>query len=78
MCLGGLEAPCNNRGTCDDKIGGSGICNCSQEFIGTGCELCAPGRFGPECRGTGRGSTEGPGWAGAVPQGLRDRGEGLG
>ncbi|OWK63486.1 Stabilin-1, partial [Lonchura striata] len=46
----GLEAPCNNRGTCDDKIGGSGICNCSQEFIGTGCELCAPGRYGPECR----------------------------
>uniref|UniRef100_A0A8C3UUP6 Stabilin 1 n=1 Tax=Catharus ustulatus TaxID=91951 RepID=A0A8C3UUP6_CATUS len=49
-CPGGLEAPCNNRGTCDDKIGGSGICNCSQEFIGTGCELCAPGRYGPECR----------------------------
>uniref|UniRef100_A0A8C3QQ22 Stabilin 1 n=1 Tax=Cyanoderma ruficeps TaxID=181631 RepID=A0A8C3QQ22_9PASS len=49
-CPGGLETPCNNRGTCDDKIGGSGICNCSQEFIGTGCELCAPGRYGPECR----------------------------
>uniref|UniRef100_A0A8C3H2Z2 Uncharacterized protein n=1 Tax=Corvus moneduloides TaxID=1196302 RepID=A0A8C3H2Z2_CORMO len=49
-CPGGLEAPCNNRGTCDDKISGSGICNCSQEFIGTGCELCAPGRYGPECR----------------------------
>uniref|UniRef100_A0A8C5J7C1 Stabilin 1 n=1 Tax=Junco hyemalis TaxID=40217 RepID=A0A8C5J7C1_JUNHY len=49
-CPGGLEAPCNNRGTCDDKIGGSGVCNCSQEFIGTGCELCAPGRYGPECR----------------------------
>uniref|UniRef100_A0A803V533 Stabilin 1 n=1 Tax=Ficedula albicollis TaxID=59894 RepID=A0A803V533_FICAL len=49
-CPGGLEAPCKNRGTCDDKIGGSGICNCSQEFIGTGCELCAPGRYGPECR----------------------------
>uniref|UniRef100_A0A8C0VXC4 Stabilin 1 n=1 Tax=Cyanistes caeruleus TaxID=156563 RepID=A0A8C0VXC4_CYACU len=49
-CPGGLEAPCNSRGTCDDKISGSGICNCSQEFIGTGCELCAPGRYGPECR----------------------------
>lgn len=57
--------PCNNRGTCDDKIGGSGICNCSQEFIGTGCELCAPGRYGPECRGTA-----GQGWAGAAGQGM--------
>uniref|UniRef100_A0A8C5T943 Stabilin 1 n=1 Tax=Malurus cyaneus samueli TaxID=2593467 RepID=A0A8C5T943_9PASS len=24
-CPGGLEAPCNNRGTCDDKIGGAGL-----------------------------------------------------
>uniref|UniRef100_A0A8C5J9I8 Stabilin 1 n=1 Tax=Junco hyemalis TaxID=40217 RepID=A0A8C5J9I8_JUNHY len=58
-CPGGLEAPCNNRGTCDDKIGGSGVCNCSQEFIGTGCELCAPGRYGPECRGTANGVCNG-------------------
>ncbi|XP_010146410.1 PREDICTED: stabilin-1, partial [Eurypyga helias] len=49
-CPGGLEAPCGNRGTCDDKISGSGRCNCSQAFIGTSCELCAPGRFGPDCR----------------------------
>ncbi|PKU35306.1 stabilihypothetical protein [Limosa lapponica baueri] len=49
-CPGGLEAPCSNRGTCDDKIGGSGRCNCSQAFIGTSCELCAPGRYGPDCR----------------------------
>ncbi|XP_075015285.1 stabilin-1 isoform X2 [Calonectris borealis] len=49
-CPGGLEVPCSNRGTCDDKIGGSGRCNCSQAFIGTSCELCAPGRYGPDCR----------------------------
>uniref|UniRef100_A0A8B9GIG8 Stabilin 1 n=1 Tax=Amazona collaria TaxID=241587 RepID=A0A8B9GIG8_9PSIT len=49
-CPGGLEAPCGNRGTCHDKIGGSGRCNCSQAFIGTSCELCAPGRYGPDCR----------------------------
>ncbi|NXS59062.1 STAB1 protein, partial [Brachypteracias leptosomus] len=49
-CPGGLEAPCGNRGTCDDKISGSGRCNCSQAFIGTSCELCAPGRYGPECQ----------------------------
>uniref|UniRef100_A0A8C6JBN5 Uncharacterized protein n=1 Tax=Melopsittacus undulatus TaxID=13146 RepID=A0A8C6JBN5_MELUD len=49
-CPGGLEAPCSNRGTCHDKIGGSGQCNCSQAFIGTSCELCAPGRYGPDCR----------------------------
>ncbi|XP_053932500.1 stabilin-1 isoform X1 [Cuculus canorus] len=48
-CPGGLEAPCSNRGTCDDKIGGSGRCNCTQAFIGTNCELCAPGRYGPDC-----------------------------
>uniref|UniRef100_A0A8C3BMF8 Stabilin 1 n=1 Tax=Cairina moschata TaxID=8855 RepID=A0A8C3BMF8_CAIMO len=49
-CPGGLEAPCGNRGTCDDKIRGSGRCNCSQAFIGTSCELCAPGRYGPNCQ----------------------------
>ncbi|NXU52032.1 STAB1 protein, partial [Turnix velox] len=49
-CPGGLEAPCSNRGTCDDKIGGSGRCNCSLAFIGTSCELCAPDRYGPDCR----------------------------
>lgn len=52
-CPGGLEAPCGNRGTCDDSISGSGRCNCSQAFIGTSCELCAPGRYGPQCRGMG-------------------------
>ncbi|OXB72361.1 UNVERIFIED_CONTAM: hypothetical protein H355_005430 [Colinus virginianus] len=50
-CPGGLEAPCGNRGICDDKISGSGRCNCSQAFIGTSCELCALGRYGPQCRG---------------------------
>ncbi|XP_059572069.1 stabilin-1 isoform X2 [Alligator mississippiensis] len=50
VCPGGLEAPCSNRGICDDRIGGSGQCNCTTAFIGTACELCAPGRYGPECK----------------------------
>uniref|UniRef100_A0A663EVS1 Stabilin 1 n=1 Tax=Aquila chrysaetos chrysaetos TaxID=223781 RepID=A0A663EVS1_AQUCH len=49
-CPGGPEAPCGNRGTCEDKISGSGRCNCSQAYIGTSCELCAPGRYGADCR----------------------------
>uniref|UniRef100_A0A8C3P8H3 Stabilin 1 n=1 Tax=Chrysemys picta bellii TaxID=8478 RepID=A0A8C3P8H3_CHRPI len=50
VCPGGLEAPCSNRGTCDDRINGSGRCNCTEAFIGTACELCAPGRYGPGCQ----------------------------
>ncbi|XP_060621848.2 stabilin-1 [Anolis sagrei] len=50
VCPGGLEAPCNNRGTCDDGQRGSGHCNCSSAFIGTACEHCSPGRYGPECK----------------------------
>uniref|UniRef100_A0A8C0H5Q2 Stabilin 1 n=1 Tax=Chelonoidis abingdonii TaxID=106734 RepID=A0A8C0H5Q2_CHEAB len=50
VCPGGLEAPCSNRGTCDDRISGSGRCNCTEAFIGTACELCAPGRYGPDCQ----------------------------
>uniref|UniRef100_A0A8C4WPY8 Stabilin 1 n=1 Tax=Gopherus evgoodei TaxID=1825980 RepID=A0A8C4WPY8_9SAUR len=50
VCPGGLEAPCSNRGTCDDRINGSGRCNCTEAFIGTACELCAPGRYGPDCQ----------------------------
>ncbi|KAJ7316744.1 hypothetical protein JRQ81_002906, partial [Phrynocephalus forsythii] len=50
VCPGGLEAPCNHRGTCDDGQGGSGHCNCSTAFLGTACEHCAPGRYGPECK----------------------------
>ncbi|XP_075795497.1 stabilin-1 isoform X2 [Pelodiscus sinensis] len=50
VCPGGLEAPCSNRGTCSDRSGGSGRCNCTEAFIGTACELCAPGRYGPDCQ----------------------------
>uniref|UniRef100_A0A803TKA8 Stabilin 1 n=1 Tax=Anolis carolinensis TaxID=28377 RepID=A0A803TKA8_ANOCA len=50
VCPGGLEAPCNNRGTCDDGQMGTGHCNCSAAFIGTACEHCSPGRYGPECK----------------------------
>ncbi|XP_062977667.1 stabilin-1 [Elgaria multicarinata webbii] len=49
VCPGGLEAPCSNRGTCEDGLSGSGRCNCSAAYIGTACEHCSPGRYGPEC-----------------------------
>uniref|UniRef100_A0A670YC37 Stabilin 1 n=1 Tax=Pseudonaja textilis TaxID=8673 RepID=A0A670YC37_PSETE len=49
VCPGGLEAPCQNRGTCDDGFKGSGQCNCSAAFVGVACELCAPGYYGADC-----------------------------
>uniref|UniRef100_A0A8D2LJL2 Stabilin 1 n=1 Tax=Varanus komodoensis TaxID=61221 RepID=A0A8D2LJL2_VARKO len=50
VCPGGLEAPCSNHGTCDDGHPGSGRCNCSAAYIGTACEHCSPGRYGPDCK----------------------------
>ncbi|XP_066469618.1 stabilin-1 [Tiliqua scincoides] len=50
VCPGGLEAPCGNRGKCNDGIGGSGQCVCNMTFLGTACEHCAPGYYGPECK----------------------------
>ncbi|KAM3848234.1 stabilin-1 [Vipera latastei] len=50
VCPGGLEAPCQNRGTCNDGHKGSGQCNCSASFVGVACELCAPGYYGPDCK----------------------------
>ncbi|XP_054832208.1 stabilin-1 isoform X3 [Eublepharis macularius] len=50
VCPGGLEAPCSNHGKCDDGMHGSGRCSCHEAFFGTACELCVPGRYGPECK----------------------------
>uniref|UniRef100_A0A8C8VGW1 Stabilin 1 n=1 Tax=Pelusios castaneus TaxID=367368 RepID=A0A8C8VGW1_9SAUR len=50
VCPGGLAAPCSNRGSCADRIDGSGRCNCTEAFMGTACELCAPHRYGPGCQ----------------------------
>ncbi|XP_030061356.1 stabilin-1 isoform X1 [Microcaecilia unicolor] len=49
VCPGGFEAPCSNRGACDDGISGSGDCSCNNGFDGTACELCVSGRYGPDC-----------------------------
>ncbi|KAM8930744.1 stabilin-1 [Pelodytes ibericus] len=49
VCPGGLEAPCNNHGQCDDGMKGTGLCNCSTGFIGSACELCSAGRYGSHC-----------------------------
>ncbi|XP_015276350.1 PREDICTED: stabilin-1 [Gekko japonicus] len=50
VCPGGLETPCSNRGRCDDGFHASGRCICNEPFIGTACELCMPGRYGPDCK----------------------------
>ncbi|XP_062914458.1 stabilin-2 isoform X2 [Mobula hypostoma] len=48
-CPGGAENPCNSHGVCDDQLTGSGNCTCKPGFKGSACELCLPGRWGPEC-----------------------------
>ncbi|XP_058597564.1 stabilin-2 isoform X1 [Neofelis nebulosa] len=52
-CPGGADAPCNNRGVCLDQYSGIGECKCHTGFNGTACELCLPGRFGPDCQPCG-------------------------
>uniref|UniRef100_A0A8C5XB62 Stabilin-2 n=1 Tax=Microcebus murinus TaxID=30608 RepID=A0A8C5XB62_MICMU len=52
-CPGGPETPCNNRGVCLDHYSATGECKCNTGFNGTACELCWPGRFGPDCQPCG-------------------------
>ncbi|CAN9512050.1 unnamed protein product [Ophioblennius macclurei] len=49
VCPGGLEAPCGNRGSCDDGFTGKGYCRCNYGFKGTSCELCARNYYGANC-----------------------------
>lgn len=49
-CPGGPDTPCNNRGVCLDQYWSTGECKCNMGFNGTACELCWPGRFGPDCQ----------------------------
>ncbi|KAM5173513.1 stabilin-2 [Callospermophilus lateralis] len=49
-CPGGPDTPCNNRGVCLQEYSATGQCQCNIGFNGTACELCWPGRFGPECQ----------------------------
>ncbi|XP_045147126.1 stabilin-2 [Echinops telfairi] len=49
-CPGGPDTPCNNRGVCHDQYWATGECQCNMGFNGTACELCWPGRFGPDCQ----------------------------
>lgn len=51
-CPGGPDTPCNNRGVCLDQYWSTGECKCNTGFNGTACELCWPGRFGPDCQRT--------------------------
>uniref|UniRef100_A0A8C9BB91 Stabilin-2 n=1 Tax=Phocoena sinus TaxID=42100 RepID=A0A8C9BB91_PHOSS len=52
-CPGGPDTPCNNRGVCLDQYSPAGQCKCNTGFNGTACELCWPGRFGPDCQPCG-------------------------
>ncbi|OBS70293.1 hypothetical protein A6R68_01160, partial [Neotoma lepida] len=52
-CPGGPDTPCNNRGVCRDLYSTEGQCQCNTGFNGTACELCLPGRFGPDCQPCG-------------------------
>ncbi|XP_061273099.1 stabilin-2 isoform X2 [Bos javanicus] len=52
-CPGGPDTPCNNRGICLDPYSPSRQCQCNSGFNGTACELCWPGRFGPDCQPCG-------------------------
>ncbi|KAM6153254.1 stabilin-2 [Erethizon dorsatum] len=49
-CPGGPDTPCNNRGVCLELYSAEGQCRCNTGFNGTACELCWPGRFGPDCQ----------------------------
>uniref|UniRef100_A0A8C5D8R9 Stabilin 1 n=1 Tax=Gouania willdenowi TaxID=441366 RepID=A0A8C5D8R9_GOUWI len=49
VCPGGVEAPCDLHGNCDDGIRGSGVCDCHKGFRGSACELCAKGFYGLNC-----------------------------
>ncbi|XP_062989466.1 stabilin-2 isoform X2 [Elgaria multicarinata webbii] len=49
-CPGGPEAPCNDRGSCDEGYAGTGQCTCHGGFNGTACELCLPGKYGTDCK----------------------------
>ncbi|KAM9361358.1 stabilin-1 [Symphorus nematophorus] len=49
VCPGGVEAPCNFHGDCEDDVRGSGRCNCHKGFRGVACELCLSGNYGPNC-----------------------------
>uniref|UniRef100_A0A8C6W213 Stabilin-2 n=1 Tax=Nannospalax galili TaxID=1026970 RepID=A0A8C6W213_NANGA len=52
-CPGGPDTPCSNRGVCHDQYSITGQCQCNTGFNGTACEMCWPGRFGPDCQPCG-------------------------
>uniref|UniRef100_H3CCR8 Stabilin 2 n=1 Tax=Tetraodon nigroviridis TaxID=99883 RepID=H3CCR8_TETNG len=49
-CPERADTPCSGHGACSDGLGGTGVCSCQQPgFVGTSCEDCTPGRYGPTC-----------------------------
>uniref|UniRef100_A0A672IHS7 Stabilin 1 n=1 Tax=Salarias fasciatus TaxID=181472 RepID=A0A672IHS7_SALFA len=49
VCPGGLEAPCGNKGSCNDGILGLGDCRCNKGSMGTSCERCQRNYYGLNC-----------------------------
>jgi len=49
-CPGGAGTPCNNHGTCDDGIAGTGTCACNVGFVGAACDQCGTNYYNyPTC-----------------------------
>lgn len=48
-CLATCKSIRGPNAQCDDGIGGTGQCRCSEGFTGPTCSDCVPGRYGPSC-----------------------------
>ena len=53
-CPGGPCSPCNEHGTCDQGVTGTGACTCDQDptrgyWQGNACNECSEGWTGPRC-----------------------------
>ncbi|KAE8615136.1 hypothetical protein XENTR_v10008418 [Xenopus tropicalis] len=48
-CPGKGGNPCFGNGVCMDSINGTGTCQCKDGYIGTACETCVKGKYGPRC-----------------------------
>ncbi|XP_066561323.1 stabilin-2 isoform X2 [Amia ocellicauda] len=48
-CPGAVGKACFANGVCQDRINGTGECQCDKGFNGTACEMCQPGKYGVSC-----------------------------
>ncbi|XP_064631848.1 stabilin-2-like [Lineus longissimus] len=52
VCPGGIDYPCNGHGKCADRISGTGLCTCDENYTGEACDVCIKGKRGPNCNET--------------------------